>query len=102
MGIIFNTAAFLGSGLTAMSLRIGFNPMYAFLLGAVLLYIPIKLLLPFGSKKIISETAIIGSAGTIFAFTSMGYAWTAAFMFGVFIGYFYLYWWIFFFPRILK
>lgn len=102
MGIIFNTAAILSSALTTLALRFNLEPMHAFLVGALLLFVPIKMLLPFGSKKIVSETGIVASVGTIFAFIYLSYSFLYAFAFGVFIGYSYLYWWLFLFPRILR
>ena len=102
MGIVFNTPSFVTSALTAGGLYLGLEPVKAFMLGAIILYIPIRLLLPFGSKKIFSETGIMASLGTIFAFITLGFALTHAIIFGVMIGYAYLYWWLFFFPRLLK
>jgi hypothetical protein len=59
-------------------------------------------LLPFGSKKIVSETGIMASLGTIFAFTILGYALISSIIVGIFMGYMYLYWWLFIFPRFIK
>lgn len=101
MGIILNTAAILASGLTALSIHFGANPLYAFILGAIVFYIPLKMLLP-GSKKAFSQTGVVGSLGTIFAFYNLNYTLLYSVLFGVLIGYVYLYWWILFFPNLMK
>ena len=102
MGIIFNTAAILSSGLTALTLKLGISPKFAFLIGAILLFVPIKFLLPFASKKAFSETGIIASIGVIAGYIMLNLGLWHAFLFGVGAGYAYLYFWIFALPRILK
>ena len=102
MGIVINTAAILSGGLTALSLKFGVEPRIAFLLGAILLFIPLKFLIPFVSKKAFSETGIIASIGVILGYTMLSFGLWHAFIFGVGIGYAYLYFWIFVMPRILK
>ena len=102
MGIIFNTAAILSGGLTALTLKLGIEPKFAFVLGAILLFIPLKFLIPFASKKAFSETGIIASIGVILGYVMFSFGLWHAFLFGVGLGYAYLYFWIFVMPRILK
>jgi len=102
MGIIFNTAAILSGGLTALSLKLGIEPRFAFVLGAILLFIPIKFLLPFASKKAFSETGIIASIGVVLSFVMLHFGLWHAFLFGVGMGYMYLYFWIFAAPKIFR
>ncbi len=102
MGIIFNTAAILSGGLTALSLRLGVHPKIAFVIGAILLFLPIKFLLPWGSKKAFSETGIIASVGVIFAYAMLNFGLWHSFFVGVGMAYSYLYFWLFALPRILK
>ena len=102
MGIIFNTAAILSGVLTALTLKLGIEPKFAFVLGAILLFIPLKCLIPFASKKAFSETGIIASIGVILGYVMFSFGLWHAFLFGVGLGYAYLYFWIFVMPRILK
>jgi len=102
MGIVFNSAAIIAAGLTGASLHFGASPVLAFLIGAILLYAPIKLLLPFGSKKIISETGIIASVGVVFFHVFNHVALSYSIVYGIVFAYVYLYFWLFVFPKFLK
>ncbi len=101
MGLIINSAAILASTLTAICLYLGINPLYSIALGAVIIYAPIKLLLPFGSKKPVSETGLISGFLTATMFGNLGYSLLYSWAIGLISGYFYLYWWIFIFPKII-
>ena len=101
MGLVLNSSAIIASTLTTLALYLGFDPLWSFAIGAVLLYIPVKMALPFGrSKKPISQTAIITAFLTVVAFSNFGYGIAYAWMIGLLSGYFYLYWWLFLFPKI--
>lgn len=102
MGIVFNSAAIIAAALTGASLHFGASPLLAFLIGAVLLYAPIKLLLPFGSKKIVSETGIIASVGVVFFYVFNHMALGYSILCGIAAAYAYLYFWLFVFPKFLK
>lgn len=101
MGLLFNSAAILASGITAGSLYLGLGPVWAFLLGALILYAPLKNLLPIGkSKKPVSETGIVSSLITILFFSFWNYSVLYSSLMGIAAGYLYLYWWLFIFPKI--
>ncbi len=101
MGLIINKTAIIASALTAASLYFGQKPLYAFLLGAIILLTPIRFLIPGGEdKKIISETGIISSLGVLFAFITLGLDLNKALIFGIITGYAYVAWWIFVMPKI--
>lgn len=102
MGLIFNSAAVISSSITVAALYFGIGPFWAFMLGAFILYAPIKFLLPLGrSRKPISETGIISSLFVIASFAFWGYGPAHSFLIGLTSGYMYLYWWLFIFPRFI-
>lgn len=102
MGLIINKTAVIASVLTTAALYFGQPPLYAFLLGAIILSTPIRLIIPSGDKKIISETAIMSGLGVILAFTTLKFSFLHSFVFGVIIGYAYVIWWVLVLPRILN
>jgi len=98
MGLLFNSAAIISSAITSVSLYLGATEIYAFILGAVLLYIPVKMLLPFGSKKPLSQTAIVASMCAV-AYSSAGMTYASSFLFAVISAYVYIYWWLLIYPK---
>ena len=102
MGLIVNKTAIIASALTAAALYFKLEPLYAFLIGAIILSTPIRLLLPGSDKKVISETAIMSALGVILAFTTLKFSFLHTFVFGVAIGYAYVLWWIIVLPKILS
>lgn len=100
MGIVLNSAAVIAGLLTVAGLYIGLNPFFAFVL-AMILYIPIKLLLPFGSKKPVSETGIVASV-SVLTFNYMGQPLLYSLIFGILTGYVYTYFWLFVFPKLFR
>lgn len=102
MGLLFNSAAVLAGSITAGALFIGLGPVWAFLLGAFILYAPLKIALPLGkSKKPVSETGIISAFMTMAAFSFWGYSALYSAGIGMISGYLYLYWWLFIFPKFI-
>ena len=99
MGIIIEKASILCSTFTVIALLMGVNPLYAFLIGGIGLFAPLRILL---GGKILSQTGVMASLGSLTAFNFFGYSWLNAWLIGAAAGYFYLYWWLFFYPRIFK
>ena len=97
MGLIINKNAILCSGFTAAALWFGVAPMYAFFLGAFLLYMPFRIL--FGTN-VVSQTGAISSVGTILAHSWLEYSLFNSFIIGAVAGYAFLFWWIFFVPKL--
>ena len=102
MGLILNKTAILASALTAAALFFELNPLYAFLLGAIILLTPIRFAIPGEDKKIISETGIVASAGVIAAFTTLSLGLNHAVLVGIAAGYAYVFWWVFVMPKVLE
>ena len=97
MGLVINKNAILCSGFTAIALWFGFNPLYAFIMGAILFYMPFRILF---RTNIVSQTGAVSSASTIFAYSWFQYSLFNSFIFGAVAGYVFVYWWIFFMPKL--
>jgi len=100
MGIVLNSSAIIAGLLTIAGLFFGLDPFYAFA-AAMILYIPIKMLLPFGSKKPVSETGMVTSVAVI-GVNYLGYSLTYSLLFGILLGYGYTYFWLFVFPKLFS
>jgi|TARA_Y100000310_G_scaffold173184_3_gene173333 hypothetical protein len=101
MGLLFNSAAIVSSAITSVSLYLGATEVYAFIFGAAILYIPVKMILPFGSKKPFSQTAIVASLCAI-AYSSAGLTYASSFFFAIASAYLYVYWWLLIYPKIFS
>ena len=98
MGLIVERASIVCSAATITAMMLGFDPFRAFIVGVVVL-MPVRMLL---GGNLVSQTGMAASAGAITTFYYFGFTPMNAFLVGAVSGYAWLYWWIFFFPRILK
>lgn len=98
MGIILERASIVCSAATIVAMMLGLDPFNAFIVGIVAL-MPVRMLL---GGSLVSQTGMFASAGAVATYYYLGFAPMNAFLVGAASGYFWLYWWIFFYPRILK
>ncbi|MFH1424538.1 MAG: hypothetical protein ABIG20_02525 [archaeon] len=96
MGIIIEKASILCSAFTIGALIFGLDPMKAFAVG-IIAFMPIRMFL---GGKIMSQSGTAASLGAVVGFL-YGLEPMTAFFCGVGAGYFYLYWWLFIFPKIV-
>lgn len=97
MGIVIEKASILCSAFTVVALALGLGPVYALLVGVVT-FIPVRM---FIGGKVVSQTGIFASLAAVVAAVWLGAPLLNAFIIGTLAGYFYLYWWLFFFPIII-
>jgi len=96
MGVVISKNSIVCSAFTVAALYFGLDPVKAFVVGN---FLPIPLRMLFGTR-IFSQTGSAASLGAIIGYHWLKYSILHSYLLGVISGYFYLYWWLFIYPRI--